>query len=310
MRLFFIILCLLAGCTTPSHESSSDYVQVKQGKLYYQSFGSGEPIIVIHGGPGMMDSSYLLPQMLELTKTNQVIFYDQRGSGKSLETKINPELMNLEQFTQDLDDLHKSLNLDKVTLLGHSWGGIIAMNYAIKHPENMNKLILLNSAPADYKGQLAFTKEYIKRGKNIMKQTAPLYNYQELEKLTLKEINNLYKILLSIYVYDQKNIAKINIDFDSKLVAVTGIKSAEEIVKTSWMQKDFNLFPQLQKLHIPTLIIHGREDIVPVSAAEEINKAIPSSKLVIIEKCDHFSFVEQPEETFDVIKRFVNHKQN
>jgi proline iminopeptidase len=113
-------------------------------KLFSQSFGTGTPIIVVHGGPGL-DHAYFLPQMLELAKDHQLIFYDQRGSGKSLETELSPELMNVNQFIQDLEDLRKDLGLNSFVLLGHSWGGELAMHYAVTYPESISALILMRA---------------------------------------------------------------------------------------------------------------------------------------------------------------------
>ena len=121
MEALFICLLLLlvtTSCSRPDKMSpqieskESGYVQVEQGKLYYQKFGSGMPIIVVHGGPGALDQSYLLPQLLTLAKDHEVIFYDQRGSGKSLETKINPSLIT-DQFVKDLEALRAHFGLAK-----------------------------------------------------------------------------------------------------------------------------------------------------------------------------------------------------
>jgi hypothetical protein len=104
MALFLMLACL-PGCLNSSKEQilmfsqnhDQGYVEVKDGKLFYQTFGFGEPIIVLHGGPGM-DQGYLLPQMLELAKEHKVTFYDQRGSGKSLDTKIDEKTITINQF--------------------------------------------------------------------------------------------------------------------------------------------------------------------------------------------------------------------
>lgn len=302
------MLCLLAGCTPPNQKSNSGYIRITQGKLHYQSFGSGEPIIIIHGGPGMMDSSYLLPQMLDLAKTNQVIFYDQRGSGKSLETKINTELMNLEQFTQDLDDLRKSLDLDKVTLLGHSWGGIIAMDYAAKNPDHVSKLILLSPAPADHIGIIAFEKACEEKTKNIAQEIAPIFTSSTIEKLDIEEIKRLYRQVFVNYVYESKDAAKISLDFDKKS-AVSSIKSMEVLVETTWMHPNFNLLPKLKQISAPTLIIHGKNDLIASTSIEQIGETIPNAKIIYLAKCGHFPFIEQPEETFAAIHEFINHEK-
>ena len=98
------------------YSSNSGYVAVENGKLFYQKFGSGDPIIVVHGGPGL-DQGYLLPQMLELAKDHELIFYDQRGSGHSLEASIDPKYVTADQFAEDLEKLRSKLGLKKIVLI-------------------------------------------------------------------------------------------------------------------------------------------------------------------------------------------------
>jgi proline iminopeptidase len=162
------------GSYPSMHSSKSGYIDVQDGKLFYSSFGKGDPIIVVHGGPGL-DQGYLLPQMLELAKDHELIFYDQRGSGRSLEASIEPKYASSEQFAQDLEMLRLKLGLKKITLVGHSWGGFLSMSYAIKYPNNVSSLILIGSTPPDYKGQKAFSDEFNKRTQLIKNNIAPLF---------------------------------------------------------------------------------------------------------------------------------------
>lgn len=168
------MLCVLVGCANPNKQPNSGYVAVDQGKLFYQSVGAGStPIIVLHGGPGMLDSSSLMPQMLELAKNQQVIFYDQLGSGKSSETKMGTNYFTTTQFVKDLEALRRSLGFKKFIIVGHSWGGLLAMNYAIQHPEHVSGLILMSTAPADYKGQLAFANKVTEKYKGYHQGSEP-----------------------------------------------------------------------------------------------------------------------------------------
>lgn len=178
---------------------------------YYKKFGSGSPVIVLHGGPGL-DQEYLLPQMLELAKDHEVIFYDQRGSGQSLATKINPAYININQFVKDLDDLRVHMGVKKFTLVGHSWGGFLAMNYAIKYPQHLSNLILLNTLPADFKGQQAFANEFMKRTKPIANQISPLFDYKLFEKFKKAEISKLYRTLFSVYFYNPNEVEKLSLN--------------------------------------------------------------------------------------------------
>jgi len=305
--LFFILTTLtLTSYTAPLHPlkgNSSGYVQVEQGKLFYQKFGSGTPIIVLHGGPGL-DQSYLLPQMLDLAKDHEVIFYDQRGSGKSLETRIDPSYINITQFTKDLEELRKQLKLDKFILLGHSWGGLLAMNYSVTYPDHLAGLILLSTAPADFKGQQAFVTEFTKRTQPIKNEIGPLSNYQEFEKLNAFEISKLYRTLFSVYFYNPRKVEDLTLNMP-EVSAKSGANVLEIMSKTSWLIPDTNLFPQLKKITVPTLIIHGKEDIVPLWTAEEIKKAIPHAQIASIEKCGHFPYIEKPDQMFSQIRYFL-----
>ncbi len=308
LMLCFSTLLILAGCdrsnkATQLKSNDSGFIQVDQGKLFYQTFGSGTPIIVLHGGPGL-DQGYLLPQMLELAKNHKVIFYDQRGSGKSLETKINSSYINIDQFTNDLEALRMQLGIKTFILLGHSWGGFLAMNYSIRYPDHLTALILLNTAPADFKGQQAFVNEFTKRTQPIKNEIGPLFNYQEFEKLTALEISKLYRTLFSVYFYDPKDTAELTLKM-SVLSAKSGAKVMELMLKTSWLRPNTNLFPQLEKLNVPTLILHGKQDIVPLWTAQEIKEAIPHAQIITIEKCGHFPFIEKPNEVFLQINRFL-----
>lgn len=95
------------------------FVSVEDGRLFYRAAGQGLPVIVVHGGPGL-SQDYLLPQLYQLAENNRVIFYDQRGSCRSLETKVDEEHITIDQFVEDLETLRTSLGFDKFILMGHS----------------------------------------------------------------------------------------------------------------------------------------------------------------------------------------------
>lgn len=282
--------------------SATGFVQVTEGKLFYQKFGVGTPIIVLHGGPGL-DQNYLLPQMLELTKNHEVIFYDQRGSGKSLATNYNENDINLAQFTDDLEKLRTELKLSKVILLGHSWGCTLALNYAIKYPQNITNLILLNPGAINFAETELFTKALAKKTVSIQDKIAPLFSYETLTKLNKEEIAKVYRILFAKYFYDENKVNALTLNM-SKESAIGGSKVLALMIKTSFGQ-DFNLIPGLKKLQTPTLIISAKQDLMPSEIVQDINAAVLSSKLVIIDKCGHFPFVEQPEKLFLTINNFL-----
>lgn len=309
---FYIVFSLLLIVTPLAYSAqdnktnikvnSSGYIEVDHGRLFYQKFGSGTPIVIVHGGPGL-DQSYLQPQMQELAKHFEVIFYDQRGSGKSLKTKINESYINTHQFVDDLERLRIGLGIKKMVLMGHSWGGFLAMYYAVMHPNQVSRLILLDTAPADFKGQLAFENEFSRRTKPIINEIQPLFNNQDFEKLTAAEIWKLYRTVFSVYFYNPANVDYLTLNASEKS-AKSGAKVMNEMIKT-WLQPTINLFPYLRKLMVPTLIVHGKQDIIPLWTAQQIKKVIPHAQIIILEKCGHFPYIEQPKQLFGQINAFL-----
>jgi len=296
--------------TTKSYvkeEIKEGFVSVKDGKIFYRAAGKGVPLIVLHGGPGL-DHDYLLPQLYKLAENNLVVFYDQRGSGKSLETKLDEKHINIDQFVDDLEALRISLGFDKFILMGHSWGGLLAMEYAVDHQENLIGLILLNTAPADSKGQKAFVDEFGSRTKNIYNDIKPFFAYEDFKKLNAIQISDLYRKLFSAYFYNSEGVKDLSLNF-SVASAQSGFKVMEEMSKTYWLQPNIDLFPKLKKLKVPTFILHGKQDIVPAWTAQEINDAIPQSEIVILDHCDHFPYIEQPSQFFAELNEFL-HKIN
>lgn len=303
-----VIYTIKAEELTKKAQVKEDFVSVKNGKIFYRTAGNGVPLIVLHGGPGL-SQDYLLPQLYKLAENNLVIFYDQRGSGRSLETKLDDESINIDQFVEDLETLRTSLGFDKFILMGHSWGGLLAMQYAVDHQENLIGLILLNTAPADSQGQKAFVDEFGLRTKNIHNDIKPFFAYADFKELNACQISDLYRKLFSVYFYNPEDVKDLSLHF-SVASARSGFKVIEEMSKTFWLQPGINLFPSLKKLSVPTFILHGKQDIVPLWTAQEIKDAIPQSEIVVLDHCDHFPYIEQPSQFFSELNKFlkkVNH---
>ena len=150
------------GRMDPQHPSSAltpreGYVPVEGARLYFRDIGQGPAIIVLHGGPGF-DHNYLLPDMDRLIDAFRLIYYDQRGCGRSGE-HVQPEDVSLHSEMDDLEGVRAYFQQDSVALLGHSWGGLLAMEYALRHPQRVSHLILLNTAPASHDDCLLFMQE-------------------------------------------------------------------------------------------------------------------------------------------------------
>ena len=306
---FLLFMGIVATSFAQDHkpllQHRQGFVKIADGSLYYDEIGRGIPIIIVHGGPGVLDQGYLQPQLFQLAAEHRLIFYDQRGSGKSLNTIFDEKHINMDQFVKDLEVLRTSLGLEKFILMGHSWGGLLAMQYAIAHQDHLLGLVLLNTAPADDKGQKAFLDEFAERTKNIHDDIKPLFSYEDFKALNSTQISALHRKLASVYFYDPNKVTDLNLNFNVAS-AQSGFRVMEEMLKTSWLRPNIDLFPQLKTLNVPTFILHGKQDIVPVWTAEEIKATIPHAEIVIIDRCDHYPFVEQPSQFFTELNNFLN----
>lgn len=279
------------------------FIQAGETKLFCRWIGNGNPLIVLHGGAGYLTQDYLLPHMTRLAKDNLVVFYDQRGLGRST-CDITPEQINLKIYIEDIETVRRFLGVKKMSILGHSWGSFLGLHYALAHPESIDKLILLSSMPVSSGDLGLFFKE-------LQNRLAP---YQEtLQKIETsdlyligdpKTIENQQRIIFQTYMCCPENIQKLNL-WKSKQESLNGFK-VWEIFKEQIFMKPYNLLQDLSTLQCPTLLIHGDVDVIPFVSAENIQAAIPFSKLIKIKQCGHFPFVEQPEICFQSINDFLN----
>ena len=308
MRFFVLaIVLILAGCAqnlstykVPNVVSKEGFVKTSNGQLYYQTMGQGDAVIVIHGGPGM-DQGYLLPGMAALAKKHQVVFYDQLGCGRSTATVIDESHITINSFVEDIETLRQALKFEKVTIVGHSWGGMLAMYYAVKYPKNIKKLVLMNTVTSA--GMEEFLDEVEKRTMPSAGEFEKLKASQEFIDSEPQAIAQYYRLFFQYYFHNPKDLEKLNLQLEPK-GAATGVKVAK-ILEESIFGKYTDQHADLQKLKIPTLIIRGESDVIPMSAANSMAHSIKSSKLVVLKNCGHFPYIEQPAQWLEAVEMFL-----
>lgn len=286
-------------CAEFKGELREGYVKVRDGKLFYKQFGSGKiPIIVVHGDP-RLGFNYLLPEMLALSSHYDMVFFDQRGSGKSQATQISSEFISKQQFIEDLEDLRKHLSIKKFVLLGHSLGGPLALNYAVSYSERLYGLILMNSTPISTKGKDAYEKCFSARISSHLNKDYLnlLHNFQNLDK---NQIETLYNKIVPLLFYNKEKAKKFQLE-----ISASAMKNGDKAIELmSSTLAPINRL-ELNRLFTPCLIIHCTNDAIPLWTAEEIKNCIPSSCLLVLKKCDHFPYIEQPEILFRAIVSFL-----
>jgi proline iminopeptidase len=269
--------------------------------LYYKVMGSGEPIVIIHGGPGL-DHSYFLPQMAKLAETHKLIFFDQRAHGRST-VPADTNAMMLGNFVKDIEGIRKAFNLKKVNLMGHSWGGLPALSYAIKYPDNLNSLMLINSVGASSDFRDAAAKNQMRRvTREDSLARACLMQSEDFRNRDPKALAEFFRITFRSTFYNRTLADSLTLVFNEGYVRNSAM--------LKYMNKDksflsYDLHQRLAGVNCPTLIIHGEADTLPIEAAQKIHQHIKNSELVVLKNCGHFPYIETPKEFFGTINEFL-----
>ena len=134
------------------------FLPAENAQLYFREVGQGPPVLILHGGPDF-DQNYLLPDMDRLSGSFRLIYYDPRGRGKSGEN-VRPEDVSIASEIEDVEAVRAYFQLESTVVLGHSWGGLLAMEYAVRHPGRVSHLILMNTAPVSHDDYLLLEQEH------------------------------------------------------------------------------------------------------------------------------------------------------
>jgi proline iminopeptidase len=293
--------------TAPATESR---VAVDNTSLYVRVAGRGQPMIVLHGGPDF-DTAYLLPELDQLTDAYRLIYYDQRGRGKSAEG-VRPEEVTLASDLADLDAIRTRYQVDAPVLLGHSWGTVLALEYALRNPSRVSRLILMNPAPVSasqlavlrtsYVGQLGSEME---RQREIMASAA--YKEGEPETVAARYRIHFRHGLRQAADYD-KLMVRMSAQFRAQ--GTNGILKAwaieSRLYRDTWDMTDYDLLPKLRSLRTPTLVIVGEHDFIPPEIAAQIASALPRATLATIKDCGHFAYLECGTEVRKAIDNFFS----
>ena len=284
------------------------YMPVQNAELYYREVGQGQRIIILHGGPDF-DHAYLLPDMDRLSDSFRLIYYDQRGRGKSARD-VQPQDVSLQSDVEDLERLRDYFQLESVVLLGHSWGGVLAMEYAIRHADRVSHLILMNTASASHDDYLLLRQELPRRrtAADIEKLNARSSDAKYLEG-DPDTVAAYYRIHFRPALKQPEHLEKVIASLRSSFTK-EGILKAREIedllMNETWLSSGYNLLPHLKRLSIPTLVLHGDHDFIPVECVTPIAQAIPGACFVLLKECGHFSYLECPNEVRKEIADFFH----
>lgn len=302
--LMVVMLVMACGRVDPAVRptaADSGHVAVPGARIFYKSMGRGDPVIVVHGGPGM-DHSYMVPGMDELARTHRLVYYDQRFGGRT-EGSPSRETVSLDTYMADISAIADSLRLDRFILLGHSFGGLLAMHYAARHPERLRAVVLMNTVEPGRKyttemNDLSIRKRTTADSAEMMR----LLRSPEMQRRDTSAVNAMLRLSFKSLFADRAFADRLHLSLDPRTVAnMTPV--AMNLVGSMGA---FDFWPVAARIGRPTLIVHGVEDAMPLDMVRELQRTIPGSELVLIEGAGHFPYIEQPVATFAAIRRFLS----
>ncbi|MGA2742310.1 MAG: proline iminopeptidase-family hydrolase [Bryobacteraceae bacterium] len=302
LPLWLLALTSAHAQTPATYPLQDGFVDARGVLIYYQTLGQGAPLLIVHGGPGA-SHDYFLPYLLPLARHHKLIFIDERGSGKS-EKLDDPSGYTVENMVEDTEAVRQGLSLGRISLLGHSYGGVLAQAYALKYQANLTHLILCSTFHSTSKMNEVFrrmlagmTPELHDRILSLEK--AGLYGKgKDYEK---NRYPNDYMIAAWAegyfpYLYQRRPdpnydpIANGNMSWD--LYREMWGSNGEYVIDGNL--KSVEYAGRLGAIKVPTLITAGDHDECAPSLSEEMHGLIEGSKLVIFPQSGHMNFVDQP----------------
>jgi proline iminopeptidase len=321
------IVLLALGCNKISEKESSSkvtssnlfvveegYVDAHGVMIYYKALGSGQPLVVLHGGPGA-SHDYFLPYLLPLARKNRLIFIDERGSGRSQKLE-DLSAYTIENMAEDIETVRQVLKLGKISLLGHSCGGVLAQAYALKYQENLSHLILCSTFSSTQKMNEVLNK--------IKEKMAPELR-SRIEKMEQAELfghgmgfeKNRYPSEYMIAAWGEGYFPYLYQNHpDPNYDPIANGNMAWDLYREMWgsngefvidgNMKSVEYTNRLSSIMVPTLITVGDNDECDPSLSLEMHEKIEGSRLVIFTSSGHMTFVDQPSLFISTVDDFIH----
>jgi proline iminopeptidase len=305
MRLLLVTLFLTGVCVAQepvNYEIEEGFVDAHGVLIYYTEMGRGAPLMIVHGGPGA-SHDYLLPYLLPLARHNRLIFIDERGSGKS-EKLEDPSGYTVENMVEDVEAVRQGLKLGKISLLGHSYGGVLAQAYALKYQKNLTHLILCSTFYSTTEMNQVFQKELAAMDPQARQKIAALEKdglYGKGKPWEKGRYPADYMVAAwgdgyFPYLYQRRPDA----NYDP---IANGVMSWD-LYREMWGShgefvidgnlKSVEYGDKLKTIAVPTLIVAGDHDECDPVQSKEMQQKIAGSKVVILPQSGHMTFVDQP----------------
>ena len=286
------------------------HVPFRGGRTWYRSLaaasedGTRLPLLCLHGGPG---ANWLHLKPYEaLADERRVVFYDQIGSGNSgLEEPHEVSIWQPELFVEEVGVVREALGLERVHVLGHSWGGMLGMQYATEQPEGLASLIVESSPPSvpEWMPEVARLRSELP-----LEVEATLREHEEAGTTDSSEYEEASMVFYRRHVCRTDPWPDWLVECFEKLEANPEVYHAMNgpsefhVIGTI---KDWEITSELGQIQVPTLLFCGRYDEVTPASVEVAHRAIAGSEFVVMEESSHMAQAEEPEATLELVRGFL-----
>jgi proline-specific peptidase len=285
------------------------FLPFRQFRVWYRIVGELDqpapgrfPLLVLHGGPGA-PHNYLEPLGALAQSGRPVVFYDQLGGGNS-DRPDDPTLWNIDLFVEEVGAVRRELGLQRVHVLGHSWGAMLALSYALRHPSGLLSLVLV--------GGLASSPLHIAEVDKLREQLPQ--EVQEVlshhEEAGTTDDPAYEEAMIAFYArhlcrldpwpeYLREPLEQTNLQVYQTMWGASELHCTGNL-------KDWDVSPRLGEIRVPTLLISGRYDLCTPADQEVLREGIPASEWVLFEDSSHCPHAEETERFLEVVEGFLS----
>ena len=301
-----LIAVASAPTTFAQRPAGEGFIDAGNGvKLYYRVLGTGpEPVVLINGGPGFT-SDYLVDDLTPMVRNHPLLAYDQRGIGRSTLVR-DAAALDAQRYVEDLEAIRKHLGLEQLTLLGHSWGVVPATLYAMQHPQHVRRVILVATIPPERSGlDRAFQAMAAARDGATLRRMEELSRIRQANPDDLAACREYYKLWFTPFfgAGNPPSRMKGNVCAGS----AESLKNKQNVDKFTFASLgNWDWTTSLGNAVVPTLLIHGDRDPLPIESARKWAAAMPNARLLEMKGIGHFPYVEAPEAFFAAVDRFLS----
>jgi proline iminopeptidase len=280
------------------------HLDVPGGRVWYRRLGDGDatPLLMLHGGPGA-GSDYLLPLAETLAADRPVVVWDQLGCGRS-DAPDDPSLWTLDRFVAEVDAVRDALGLERVHLLGQSWGGWLAIEYMTRGTTGVQRLVLASTS--------ASTREFTDAAR-VLIDALPEPHRTVLVEGGARGAYDTPEYEVAMMEFYRRHLCRSD-PWPAALQASVANLDGNAVYATMNGPTEFDVIGTLRtwdrtadlgRIGVPTLITVGRHDEIPPSCAETLRAGIPDARVVVLEHSAHISHLEEPEAYVRAVREFL-----